>query len=63
MLKAPEVLGSVQRIRAVLTIVGALHCDADACIDPAQRLEGVMMTLEGIDEDLKEVEMALIQYA
>jgi hypothetical protein len=62
MLNAPEVLGSIKRIRAVLTVVGTLRCAGGLGIDPENTLSGVMAALQDVDRDLQEVEMALIQY-
>ena len=63
MLDAPEVLGSIQRVRAVLTVVDTLQHTNDIYSDPIGSLEGVMMTLAGVNEDLREVEVVLKQYA
>ncbi|MBL4796744.1 MAG: hypothetical protein JKY50_04985 [Oleispira sp.] len=58
-----EVLGSIKRIRAVLTVVGAIHTGDDIYSDPADALEGVLIVLESVNEDLRQIEVAVIQYA
>lgn len=63
MLNALEVLGSIKRVRSVLTVVGTLHSVDDMHTDTTKDLEGVLMVLEAVNEDLRGLEMELVKCA